>query len=132
MKLGGFSVEPARSGRSKCRECGKIIEKGTLRMGVYAAGCDDLYSQWFHLVGCFAKITWHGLNDTNDILGFSQLVPAQQSTVIKHVFGGGIEEVPSVDDDIDISIKELSLQFGRTQNVLIFQFVKTTGDLLTH
>ncbi len=47
-------VEPAKSGRSKCRLCDRRIAAGTLRMGVDKAGPHGPTTLWYHLA-CAAR-----------------------------------------------------------------------------
>ena len=44
-------IEPASSGRSKCRGCGEKIEKGVLRFGEELENpfADGMMTHWFHL-----------------------------------------------------------------------------------
>jgi len=51
-------IEPASSGRSKCRGCGEKIEKGVLRFGEELENpfADGMMTHWFHLdCGAFKR-----------------------------------------------------------------------------
>ena len=47
----GHVIEPASSGRAKCRGCGERIEKGVLRFGEELENpfADGMMTHWFHL-----------------------------------------------------------------------------------
>ena len=47
--MGGWRIEPARTGRSTCRVCNKKIKEGEVRFGQ-----DELNATWYHLK-CAAK-----------------------------------------------------------------------------
>jgi hypothetical protein len=49
-------IEHARSGRSKCKGCRKLIEKGDLRLGVLVEGPYGMGHMWYHLI-CAAGST---------------------------------------------------------------------------
>ncbi len=76
------TIEPAKSGRSKCGTCKKKIEKGALRFGEY----NDRYEsyRWYHLV-CGAALdardfveaaeeSEHDVGDIDAILEESKMV----------------------------------------------------------
>ena len=46
-----FSVEPAKSGRSRCKCCNEKIADGSIRMGTHQESSDDYpgMTKWFHL-----------------------------------------------------------------------------------
>ena len=48
-ELPPYSIEPARSSRSKCRTCRRKIEKGELRIGVLLEGPYGTGYLWHHL-----------------------------------------------------------------------------------
>jgi uncharacterized protein (TIGR02996 family) len=47
--MGGWRIEPARTGRSTCRVCNRVIQEGEVRFGQ-----DEVTATWYHL-GCAAK-----------------------------------------------------------------------------
>jgi len=50
-------IEPAKSGRARCRKCREKIEKGELRLGVQVEGYSDEPSwQWYHLPCAAEKV----------------------------------------------------------------------------
>gem|GEM_PF-1665226 len=50
-------IEPAKSGRARCRKCREKIEKGELRLGVEVEGySDDPAWQWYHLTCAAEKV----------------------------------------------------------------------------
>ena len=54
ITLPPFVIEPARSGRSKCKTCRRLINKGDLRLGVRIEGPFGLGYIWHH-INCAAK-----------------------------------------------------------------------------
>eukprot|EP01084_Bolivina_argentea_P119261 211475_1 len=85
-----FSVEHAKSNRSKCKKCFEKITKDTLRMGTHVESNDDYPSQnnWFHLK-CFKKKIRKGPPTKKDIKGFNSLSSTEKKRVLKYVFGNG-------------------------------------------
>eukprot|EP00698_Gefionella_okellyi_P009849 TRINITY_DN2525_c0_g1_i2.p1 TRINITY_DN2525_c0_g1~~TRINITY_DN2525_c0_g1_i2.p1 ORF type:complete len:565 (-),score=87.07 TRINITY_DN2525_c0_g1_i2:28-1722(-) len=79
-----YSLEYAKSGRAECKQCGKNIGQGTVRVGTTVVGAAYNSISWKHL-RCFkvpAKLTkaaW--------MSGFSNLKPEDQARVWKHVEG---------------------------------------------
>lgn len=53
-ELPPYMMEGARSGRSKCKTCRKVIEKGALRLGIRVEGPYGMGFMWHHLT-CAAK-----------------------------------------------------------------------------
>jgi len=83
-----FSVQPAKSNRSKCKACDSKIDKDELRMGTHTEATDEYSAQskWFHLK-CFVKKIRKGPSSNKAVGGFNELSASQQKKVMRIVFG---------------------------------------------
>lgn len=69
-----WKVETAKSGRSKCRTCGKIIEEGLFRIGEPYLYEDHLSYRWHHLK-CIAPMLYTPLEKLE---GYRMLQPDEK------------------------------------------------------
>lgn len=71
-----WKIEPAKSGRSTCRTCGRTIDMGHLRIGEPDEYDGHVTYRWHH-VACKAQaLEWMDLDSLD---GYSDLTPAQRS-----------------------------------------------------
>jgi len=75
---GEWMIEPAKSGRAKCRTCAQKIEKEELRVGEPTYFEDKLSYRWHHL-GCAI----HGIANPSALKGLEDLTSEQRARVLK-------------------------------------------------
>lgn len=88
-------------------------------MGAHSEGPDGHdYTKWYHLIRCFTQKIKRGPKGKDEINGIDSLSRAQQSEVMKHVFGKGLEEdsSSSSSDDDDVPIGKLSAKLSIFRN----------------
>eukprot|EP00672_Neobodo_designis_P013981 CAMPEP_0174861192 /NCGR_PEP_ID=MMETSP1114-20130205/51020_1 /TAXON_ID=312471 /ORGANISM="Neobodo designis, Strain CCAP 1951/1" /LENGTH=180 /DNA_ID=CAMNT_0016096195 /DNA_START=29 /DNA_END=567 /DNA_ORIENTATION=+ len=83
-----LKVEYAKSSRAVCslKECGKAIEKGSVRIGTGAMmpGVDELRFKWRHLC-CFTARQLASVSSVDSIEGYEDLAPEDQALVRRMV-----------------------------------------------
>ncbi|MFT7486403.1 MAG: hypothetical protein ACI9F9_002258 [Candidatus Paceibacteria bacterium] len=65
-ELPAYIIEAARSGRSKCKNCRKVIPKDALRLGVLVEGPYGVGHMWYHLT-CAAKRFFDKLKEAYEL-----------------------------------------------------------------
>eukprot|EP01084_Bolivina_argentea_P027902 51840_1 len=120
-----FSVEHAKSNRSKCKKCKEKIPKDNLRMGVHTEKWEDEdgnewhgTTKWIHLK-CFDKAIRKKPKSKNDIIGFKLLSYNEKKTVLNYVFG-----------ENELSDNEIDNKSDNTSDIppKIIEFENIIGD----
>ena len=78
-----FSIDHSKNGRAKCKECGKTISIGELRIGKYVPFKNIFITKFFHLNCAFesfkrARISSSVITEINDVNGVNLLTEDEQ------------------------------------------------------
>ena len=88
MKGNKFSIDHSKNGRAKCKECGKLIARGELRIGKLVSFKDIYIHQFHHLTCAFesfkrARVLSSVISKASEVDGIVMLTPTEKSKLDK-------------------------------------------------
>ena len=139
-----FTIDYSKNGRAKCKECGKAIAKGELRIGKYVPFKNIHITQFLHTNCAFqsferARVALNIISDINNIDGIEAITDSDRQTIHDMIMNANATRINPLPDetkrikksDSESPMARLRVKKLRSSNIPSMKILFTNADQLT-